>query len=203
MRATPKAGTAVSRCADTAGRPATGRSPVGVCCVRRLEDPGRRPMHHAAQSHSWSRPRSAFAGFRVPAEGIVVAVRRYLRYAPGVPRASRSCSGDRGVAPRAKRYADNAIEPGHGQLKRRLRPTRGLRTDHTAQVVIAGRAFVRPAPRCEQRPADPAPCGELRADVQRGRPWPRMSAAPRFLTGGTEPRGVPSYRRSRKPGGLI
>jgi transposase-like protein len=34
----------------------------------------------AARSRSWSAPRSAFAGFRFPAEVIVVAVRWYLRY---------------------------------------------------------------------------------------------------------------------------
>jgi DDE domain len=31
----------------------------------------------------------------------------------------------------------------HGQLKHRLRPMRGLQTDRTAQVVIAGHAFVQ------------------------------------------------------------
>jgi hypothetical protein len=35
------------------------------------------------------------------------------------------------------------IDVGHGQLKRRLRPMRGLQTDRTAQVVIAGHAFVQ------------------------------------------------------------
>jgi transposase-like protein len=42
-----------------------------------------------------------------------------------------------------ERYANNPIEADHGQLKRRLRPMRGLRTDRTAQVVIAGHAFVQ------------------------------------------------------------
>ena len=37
-------------------------------------------MNHAARSRPWSPPRSAFAGFRFPAEVIVVAVRWYLRY---------------------------------------------------------------------------------------------------------------------------
>ena len=37
-------------------------------------------MKHAARSRCWSPPRSAFAGFRFPAEEIVVAVRWYLRY---------------------------------------------------------------------------------------------------------------------------
>ena len=37
-------------------------------------------MKHAARLRSWSRPRSAFAGFRFPSEVILVAVRWYLRY---------------------------------------------------------------------------------------------------------------------------
>jgi hypothetical protein len=32
-------------------------------------------VNHAARSSNWSAPRSAFAGFRFPAEVIVVAVR--------------------------------------------------------------------------------------------------------------------------------
>ena len=39
--------------------------------------------------------------------------------------------------------ANNPIEADHGQLKRRLRPMRGLQTDWSAQVVIAGHAFVQ------------------------------------------------------------
>jgi transposase, IS6 family len=42
-----------------------------------------------------------------------------------------------------ERYANNPIEADHGQLKHRRRPMRGLRTDRTAQVVIAGHAFVQ------------------------------------------------------------
>jgi transposase-like protein len=37
-------------------------------------------MKTSARSHLWLPPRSAFAGFRFPAEVIVVAVRWYLRY---------------------------------------------------------------------------------------------------------------------------
>ncbi|WP_442933302.1 DDE-type integrase/transposase/recombinase [Micromonospora psammae] len=33
--------------------------------------------------------------------------------------------------------------PEHSQLKHRLRPMRGLRTDTTAQVIIAGHAFMQ------------------------------------------------------------
>jgi hypothetical protein len=53
-----------------------------------------------------------------------------------------------------EQYENNPIEPDHGQLKRWLRPMRGLRTDRTAQVVIAGHAFVenlRPVPTRPQR----------------------------------------------------
>ena len=42
-----------------------------------------------------------------------------------------------------EQYANNPIEASHGQLKHRLRPMRGLRTDRTAQVIIAGHAFMQ------------------------------------------------------------
>jgi transposase-like protein len=42
-----------------------------------------------------------------------------------------------------EQYANNPIEADHGQLKRRLRPMRGLQTDRTAQVIITGHAFVQ------------------------------------------------------------
>jgi transposase-like protein len=42
-----------------------------------------------------------------------------------------------------ERHANNPIEADHSQLKHRLRPMRGLRTDHTAQVIIAGHAFMQ------------------------------------------------------------
>jgi transposase-like protein len=42
-----------------------------------------------------------------------------------------------------EQYANNPIEADHRRLKHRLRPMRGLRTDRTAQVVIAGHAFVQ------------------------------------------------------------
>jgi transposase-like protein len=42
-----------------------------------------------------------------------------------------------------EQYANNPIEADHGHLKHRLRPMRGLRTDRTAQVVIAGHAFMQ------------------------------------------------------------
>jgi transposase-like protein len=42
-----------------------------------------------------------------------------------------------------ERYANNRIEADHGRLKHRLRPMRGFRTDRSAQIVIAGIAFVQ------------------------------------------------------------
>jgi len=42
-----------------------------------------------------------------------------------------------------ERYANNPIESDHAQLKRRLRQMRGLCTDRTTQVIIAGHAFVQ------------------------------------------------------------
>lgn len=40
-------------------------------------------------------------------------------------------------------YANNRLEADHGQLKRRLRPMRGLKTDHAARIIIAGHAFIQ------------------------------------------------------------
>jgi transposase-like protein len=42
-----------------------------------------------------------------------------------------------------ERHANNPIEADHSQLKHRLRPMRGLRTDRTAQMIIAGHAFIQ------------------------------------------------------------
>ena len=42
-----------------------------------------------------------------------------------------------------EQHANNPIEADHSQLKHRLRPMRGLRTDTTAQVIIAGHAFMQ------------------------------------------------------------
>jgi transposase-like protein len=40
-------------------------------------------------------------------------------------------------------YASNRMEADHGQLKRRLRPMRGLKTDQSARIIIAGHAFIQ------------------------------------------------------------
>jgi IS6 family transposase len=42
-----------------------------------------------------------------------------------------------------EQYANNPIEADHSQLKQRLRPMRGLQTDRTAQVIVAGHAFMQ------------------------------------------------------------
>jgi transposase, IS6 family len=42
-----------------------------------------------------------------------------------------------------ERHANNRVEADHSQLKHRLRPMRGLRTDRTAQTIIAGHAFMQ------------------------------------------------------------
>jgi transposase-like protein len=44
---------------------------------------------------------------------------------------------------RTEQFANNRVEADHGQLKRRLRPMRGLKQDRSAEVVIIGHAFVQ------------------------------------------------------------
>ncbi len=56
-----------------------------------------------------------------------------------------------------ERYENNRIEADHGRLKHRLRPMRGLRTDRTAQVVIAGLAFLQNLRRGHYELASEAP----------------------------------------------
>jgi hypothetical protein len=56
-----------------------------------------------------------------------------------------------------ERYANNPIKADHSQLKHRLRPMRGLRTDKTVQVIIAGHAFIQNLRRCHYELATDAP----------------------------------------------
>jgi transposase-like protein len=42
-----------------------------------------------------------------------------------------------------ERYANHPIEADHSQLKYRLRPMHGLRTDRSTQTIIAGHAFIQ------------------------------------------------------------
>jgi IS6 family transposase len=42
-----------------------------------------------------------------------------------------------------EQYANNRIQADHNRLKQRLRPMRGLRTDRTPTVIIAGIGFLQ------------------------------------------------------------
>jgi transposase, IS6 family len=44
---------------------------------------------------------------------------------------------------RTEQDANNWVEADHGQLKRRLRPMRGLKTDASARVIMPAHAFVQ------------------------------------------------------------
>jgi transposase-like protein len=44
---------------------------------------------------------------------------------------------------RTEQYANNRVEADHGRLKARLGPTRGLKQDASARVIIAGHALVQ------------------------------------------------------------
>jgi transposase-like protein len=63
-----------------------------------------------------------------------------------------------------EQYVNNRIEADHSQLKHRLRPMRGLRTDRTASVIIAGHAFMQNLRRghYELGLDVPPPCGSPR-----------------------------------------
>ena len=70
-----------------------------------------------------------------------------------------------------EQYANNRIEADHGRLKHRLRPMRGLRTDRTAQVIIAGLAFMQNLRRGHYELATETPRGAAsRRRVHRTRP---------------------------------
>jgi transposase-like protein len=108
---------------------------------------------------------SAFAGFRFPPGVIDVSVstrrdiataRRFFTTAIAAHGAPDEVVTDLAqaletvieeVAPRAfhntEQYANNRIESDHGRLKAGLRPMRGLKTDRTARLVIAGHAFMQ------------------------------------------------------------
>ncbi len=59
-----------------------------------------------------------------------------------------------------KQYANNSVECDHGRLKARLRPMRGLKRDHTAQVIMRGYALMQNIRRGHY---------ELGIDARRGR----------------------------------
>ena len=97
-------------------------------------------MKHAARCRVWSPPPSALAGFRFPAEVIVVAVRWYLRYGPSYRDveellAERAVEVDHVTVYRwvqrftplladAARFARHAPTVGHGGRVAQLTPDR-------------------------------------------------------------------------------
>jgi transposase-like protein len=87
-----------------------------------------------------------------------------------------------------EQYANNPIEADHGHLKHPLRSMRGLRTHRTAQVVVAGHAFVQNLRRGHYElgvDADPAAAG--RRSVHRTHSsdleWLRFGCAGRIVPG--------------------
>ncbi|GAA2715156.1 hypothetical protein GCM10010429_36010 [Micromonospora olivasterospora] len=74
-----------------------------------------------------------------------------------------------------ERHADNPIEADHSQLKHRLRPMRGLRTDRTAETIIAGHAFVQNLRRVPYELAARPVCGW----PPRSQNWPEPSDSAR------------------------
>lgn len=89
-----------------------------------------------------------------------------------------------------ERYANNTIEADHSRLKQRLRPMRGLRTEQTAQIIIAGHAFMQNLRRGHYELATEAP--------------PSTQVAAAF----TELRVVDAHRRvtkvlDRRPAGSV
>jgi transposase, IS6 family len=61
--------------------------------------------------------------------------------APGLPARARG-AGTR-CCHITEQYATNPVESDHGRLKARLRPMRGLKRLHSAQVISTGHAFVQ------------------------------------------------------------
>ena len=112
-------------------------------------------MRTAHRFHRSIPPRSAFAGFRFPADVIVLAVRWYLRFGLSYRDVEELL---RAPWHRTEQYANNRVECDHGRLKARLRPMRGLKQDRNASVIIAGYAFVQNLRRghCEVAAEEPA-----------------------------------------------
>jgi transposase-like protein len=70
----------------------------------------------------------------IPAEVVTDAAHVYPRVLDELVSSARH---------RVGRWANNRIEADHSRLKHRLRPMRGLRTDHAATVIIAGLTFTQ------------------------------------------------------------
>jgi transposase-like protein len=60
---------------------------------------------------------------------------------------------------RTDRYGNDHVEAGHGRLKARLRPMRGLKQDRSAALIMAGHAFVQNVRRGHDEPAVAEPAG--------------------------------------------
>ena len=99
-----------------------------------------------------------------------------------------------------EKYANNRVECDHGRLKARLRPMRGLKTDRTATVVIAGHAFILSAASREaagvEIPNSTAATAH-RTTPRRITPGPRhstMRSRPSSLAGRPGRGGIPTHR---------
>src|SRR5207244_13077126 len=62
-------------------------------------------------------------------------------------------------------HANNPLETDHGRLKARLRPMRGLKTDRTARVIVAGHAFIQNVRRCSYNLGADVPAATRLADA--------------------------------------
>jgi transposase-like protein len=71
-----------------------------------------------------------------------------------------------------EQYANNPIEADPSQLKHRLKPMRGLRTDRTAQTIIVGHAFMQNDV-VDKGAAVDRPHLAPRRSARRGPRWPR------------------------------
>jgi transposase-like protein len=94
--------------------------------------------------------------------------------------------------------ANNRVEADHSQLKRRLRPMRGLQTDRTAQTIIAGHACMQILRRGHYELGLDAPRG-LRVAAAFTNPPKRSDRGPG--TGPTRP-SIPERNGARRRGPL-
>ncbi|MFI0793828.1 DDE-type integrase/transposase/recombinase [Micromonospora rubida] len=102
-------------------------------------------------------------------------------------------------------YANNPIEADHSQLKHRLRPMRVLRTDKTAQVIIAGHAFMQNVRHGHYELAiDAPPATRGRRGVYRTRPGDltsdlrRVGHVRRSHNATARPTAGPAHGRTRR-----
>jgi transposase-like protein len=67
-----------------------------------------------------------------------------------------------------ERYANNRVEADHAQLKRRLRPTRGIKTMTGLRILATGHAFVQNLRRCPPAGRPPIRASSMRRGRRRG-----------------------------------